>query len=257
MQSLKDTVAVVTGASSGFGEAIARTLADHGANLSIGARRLDRIEKVADEIQRTSKVEVWAQELDVRNTEHVEQFVEATLREFGQIDILVNNAGLALGKRDVSTAEEKDWVQMMETNFLGAYRMTKAVLPTMQERGKGHIVNVGSVAGHYPYEGGAGYCGSKYAVRAFSEVLRLETVEKGIKVSSVDPGLAETEFSLVRFSGDRTAAKKVYEGMTPLSAQDVADTVLFVVTRPSHVNIDEVMLTPLDQGTVFKVHRRT
>lgn len=257
MKRLTGKTAIVTGASSGFGEAIARTLAAEGANLAIGARREDRLMKLGSELSEKEKVSVFAQKLDVQETESVTAFVEGTLRYHKGVDMLVNNAGLALGRRELATADEADWVQMMETNFMGTFRMAKAVLPTMGILKKGHIVNIGSISGHLPYEGGAGYCGTKFAVKAMSQALRLENVERGIKVSLIDPGLAETEFSLVRFKWDEEKAKDVYQGMTPLSAQDVADAVLYVVTRPEHVVIDEMILTPLAQGGVHKVHRRT
>jgi 3-hydroxy acid dehydrogenase / malonic semialdehyde reductase len=257
MKRLQNKVAVVTGASSGFGAAIARAFAEEGAKLAIGARRGDRVGVLAKELEKKHGTQVFSMEIDVRKTESVRKFVEGALKTLKGIDILVNNAGLALGRREVATADEADWVQMMETNFLGMFRVTQAVLPTMTAQKSGHIVNIGSIAGHLSYEGGGGYCGSKFAVTAFSRALRLENVEKGIKVSLIDPGLAETEFSLVRFKWDEEAAKKVYEGMTPLTAEDVADTVLYVVTRPEHVVVEELLLTPLAQGGVHKVHRRT
>ncbi|MFH1262526.1 MAG: SDR family NAD(P)-dependent oxidoreductase [Pseudomonadota bacterium] len=258
MKSLKGRIAIVTGASSGFGEAIAKLFAKEGANLAIGARRRDRVERLAKELEAEHGTKVFFSDLDVRDRASVNYFVGGTLKAFDKrIDILVNNAGLAAGRHPVAEALEADWVEMMETNFLGMFHMTQAVLPTMTSQKSGHIVNIGSIAGQLAYDGGAGYCGSKFAVTAFSRSLRLETIEAGIKVSLIEPGLAETEFSLVRFKGDEAAAKKVYEGMTPLTAEDVADAVLYVVTRPAHVVIEELLLTPQAQGGVHKVHRRS
>jgi 3-hydroxy acid dehydrogenase / malonic semialdehyde reductase len=256
MKRLNGKVAIVTGASSGFGEAIAKGFAAEGANLALGARRSDRIEKLAGRLSKEFGTKIYFSDLDVRETGSVKRFIEGALKALKGADILVNNAGLAAGRHEVAVASEADWVQMVETNFLGMFRVTQAVLPTMTAQRRGHIVNIGSIAGHLAYEGGAGYCGSKFAVTAFSRSLRLETIEKGIKVTLIDPGLAETEFSLVRFKGDQAAAKKVYEGMTPLSAEDVADAVLYAVTRPEHVVIEELLLTPQAQGGVHKVHRR-
>ncbi len=253
MESLRGKTAIVTGASSGFGQAITLALAKEGVRLGIGARRADRISEVAKKLQ--AETEVFAHPLDVRETASVTQFIKKAESALGSLDIVVNNAGLALGLDPIVNAKEEDWQQMMETNFLGIYRVSQAVLPKMIEQKSGHIVNIGSTAGHFAYEGGAGYCGSKFAVNAMTQSLRLETVEHGIRVTSVDPGLAETEFSVVRFSGDQERADRVYSGMTPLSAQDVAETVIFVLTRPHHVNIDRVIMTPLAQGGAHKVVR--
>jgi NADP-dependent 3-hydroxy acid dehydrogenase YdfG len=257
MKRLVGKVAIVTGASSGFGEAIARSFAREGANLAIGARRVDRLQRLAAELTEREGSSVFFKELDVRDPASVKGFVAETVGCFKGVDILVNNAGLAAGRRELATADESDWERMIQTNFMGTFRMTQAVLPTMSAAKSGHVVNIGSIAGHLVYEGGAGYCGSKFAVKALSEALRLENVERGIKVSVIDPGMAETEFSLVRFRGNAEEAANVYRGMTPLSADDVADAVLYAVTRPPHVVIDEILLTPLAQGGVHKVHRRS
>lgn len=252
---LQNQVAIVTGATSGFGEAIARALAREGVSLAIGARREARLKGLEEELKQDSP-RILALPLDVRETDQVANFVREVVRKFGRIDILINNAGLALGKESILTAPEEDWVQMMDTNFLGVFRMTQAVLKEMKPKRKGHIVNIGSIAGHQAYEGGAGYCGSKFALTAFTKVLRSEVAESEIKVTSIDPGMAETEFSLVRFKGDAKTAKQVYDGVRPLVAADIAETVLFALTRPAHVNIDEIHLTTIDQPNANKVIRR-
>ncbi len=256
MGKLTNQVAIVTGASSGFGEAIARLFAAEGAQLAIGARRVDRLQKLASELKSKYGTPVFFQSLDVRDFASTSGFVAATKREFGKIDILVNNAGLALGRRDIVTGNENDWQTMLDTNIMGLFRMTRSVLEVMIPQGKGHVLNIGSIAGHFAYDGGGGYCASKFGVNAITQTLRMETLGKGIKVGSIDPGLAETEFGIVRFGGDREKAKKVYEGMTPLRAEDIAECALFFVTRPPHVNIDDMILTPLDQAGVFKVNRK-
>jgi hypothetical protein len=249
---LDGKVAVVTGASSGFGAAIARSLAAEGARLAIGARRVERLEALS----RGLPGEVLTARLDVTDPESVSAFAKAVLGRFGRVDILVNNAGGALGKDPLAVASEEDWERMVQSNFLGAFRMTRAFLPGMLERKIGHVVNLGSIAGHRAYEGGAGYCGVKAAVRSMTEALRLELAGTGVRVTTVDPGLAETEFSLVRFKGDAKAAAEVYRGMTPLTAGDVAECVRFALTRPPRVTIDELLVTASDQGGVVKVHRR-
>jgi len=257
MKKLDRKVMIVTGASSGFGEAIASLFAKEGAFLALGARRLEKISDLAKHLRKEWKVEVLDRLLDVRKSSQVEEFVDATIQRFGRIDILVNNAGLALGREETVSASESDWQQMIDTNFMGAFRMSKAVLQPMLKQGAGHIVNIGSIAGHFAYERGGGYCGSKFALNAMTEAMRMELLGTGVRVTSIDPGMAKTEFSLVRFKGDRAKAEKVYEGMTPLTAQDVAEAVLFAVTRPTHVNVDTLLLTATDQAGVHKIFRRT
>lgn len=257
MEKLTGKVVVVTGASSGFGEAIATALAGQGVRLALGARREKRLEVLAQKLSDAHGVQILTHPVDVQETKEVDDFVRATIDRFGRIDILVNNAGLALGKRDILTADEADWQQMVGTNFFGVFRMTRRVLEDMLPRKQGHIVNIGSIAAHHTYEGGGGYCASKFAMRAMTEILRMELVDKNIRVTAVDPGMAETEFSLVRFKGDAENAKKVYEGMRPLVAQDVAECVLFAVTRPLHVNIDDIVVSSTDQAFAGKVIRRT
>jgi NADP-dependent 3-hydroxy acid dehydrogenase YdfG len=239
-------VAVVTGASSGIGEATARRLATEGFDVVVGARRLDRLEAVAAEIGGRAIA------LDVTDTASVDAFCA----QVPDCRLLVNNAGGALGRDAVANADEEEWRWMYDANVLGVMRMTRALLPKLEASGDGHIVMIGSIAGHDPYVGGAGYNAVKFAVRAVTMVLRLELVGKPIRITSIDPGMVDTEFSLVRFHGDESKAAAVYEGMTPLTGDDVADCVAFAVTRPSHVNIDEMIVMPRDQAAASVVHRR-
>ncbi len=244
-------IAVVTGASSGIGEATARGLAGAGFHVVVGARRGDRVTAVANELGGT------AFQLDVRELSSIEAFVRAIDSEFQQVEILINNAGLAAGKAPLAESSDDDWVQMMETNVLGILRMTKAMLPLLRRAPRAHIVNLGSVAGFEIYVGGAGYTASKHAVRAITKTLRLELMGEPIRVTEVMPGLVETEFSVVRFKGDRDRAANEYRGMQPLTGEDVADCILWAVTRPPNVNIDELVVRPIAQATARDVARKT
>jgi len=238
---------VVTGASSGIGAATARALAKDGFSVVIGARRLDRLRTVAEPIG------ARALPLDVTDQASVDAFVA----DIHEARVLVNNAGGALGREPIERADLETWLRMYEMNFLGTVRVTKALLPALERSGDGHVVIIGSVAALEAYEGGAGYTGAKHAERILSETLRLELVGRPIRITEVDPGLVETEFSLVRFSGDEKKARAVYAGMTPLTAEDVADCIAFAVTRPSHVNIDQIVVKPRDQATAAVIHRLT
>jgi NADP-dependent 3-hydroxy acid dehydrogenase YdfG len=239
-------VAVVTGASSGIGEATARRLAAQGFSLVLGARREDRLRMVAESIGAR-----WAT-LDVTDAGSVEGFCA----EVGECRVLVNNAGGAVGLDPIEQASVDDWLAMYQTNVLGTLRMTKRLLPTLEASGDGHVVVIGSVAGFDPYVGGAGYNAAKFAERAMTKVLRLELLGRPVRVTEIDPGLVETEFSMVRFRGDAARAAAVYRGVTPLAAADVADCVAFAVTRPPHVNIDSLVVLARDQAGAAAVHRR-
>jgi len=237
--------AVVTGASSGIGEATARRLAANGWDVLIGARRTDRLAALADDIGAR-----WAP-LDVTDQGSVEAFCA----DIGELNLLVNNAGGAKGLAEFAQVKDQEWRWMFETNVLGLVWVTRALLPALERSGDGHIVNVGSIAGIETYEGGAGYTSAKHAVRAITETLRLELLGKPIRVTEVEPGLVETEFSVVRFGGDEARAKKVYEGLTPLTAEDIAECIVWSAERPSHVNIDFIVVKPRDQALATKVHR--
>jgi NADP-dependent 3-hydroxy acid dehydrogenase YdfG len=216
----------------------------------VGARRLDRLERVAGE-------DGVALPLDVTDLESVKAFVAEVSKRFGRIDVLVNNAGGALGLAPIAQAEDDDWIGMWKVNVLGLMYMTRACLPLLRKAKHGHIVNLGSIAGFETYKGGAGYTAAKHAVRAISRTLRLELNGEPIRVTEIAPGLVETEFSMVRFHGDRKAARSVYQGMKPLTAEDVADCIVFAVTRPPHVDIDEIVIRPVAQATASVVARKT
>jgi NADP-dependent 3-hydroxy acid dehydrogenase YdfG len=243
----KPRIAVITGASSGFGAAAARALAGEGFEVVLGARREDRLETLARELGGR-----WAP-LDVTVPASVDAFCAALER----VDVLVNNAGNAFGAETIADADETKWSAMFELNVLGVLRMTRALLPKLIASGDALVVNLGSIAGFETYAGGAGYTASKHALRALTRTLRIELLGQPVRVTEIAPGLAETEFALVRFAGDAARAAKVYEGMTPLGAHDIGEAVAWVATRPSHVNIDELVIRPRDQATAMLVHRRT
>ena len=242
--------AVVTGGSAGIGAATVQRLASEGFAVITGARRLDRLREVADPVGATALT------LDVTDPESVASFADATARQTDGVALLVNNAGGALGLDRVEDAREEQWEWMYQSNVLGTLRMTRALLPSLIASGGGHIVNVGSIAGFETYPGGAGYTAAKHALRALTRTLRLELIGQPVRVTEVAPGLVETEFSKVRFEGDAERAKQVYSGMTPLTAADIADCIAWAATRPPHVNIDELVVRPLDQAAATLVHRR-
>jgi NADP-dependent 3-hydroxy acid dehydrogenase YdfG len=238
--------AVVTGASAGIGAATARHLAAAGFHVVLGARRTERLQALAEELDAD-----WAP-LDVTDDTSVAAFCDRVDR----CDVLVNNAGGALGMEPVEAADLDRWQVMYDTNVLGVVRMTQALLPALEASGDGHVVIVGSIAGIEPYPGGAGYNAAKFGVHAVRDVLRQELLGRPVRVTEIAPGLVETEFSLVRFDGDADRAAAVYEGMTPLTADDVAETITWCVTRPPHVNVDHLLLLPRDQAGATRVHRR-
>ncbi|MCL4449470.1 MAG: SDR family NAD(P)-dependent oxidoreductase [Actinobacteria bacterium] len=240
-------VAVVTGASSGIGKATAITLAQAGYKVVLGARRMDRLVRLAAEIDGI------AMHLDVTDPASVEAFTS----KIEKTNILVNNAGGALGLDPVAEANEQYWEWMYQANVLGSLRMTKALLPKLEASNNGHIVLVTSVAAHEVYRSGGGYTAAKHAQSALGLTLRLELLGKPVHITEIAPGMVETEFSITRFEGDQKRAKQVYENMTPLSAEDVADCILWAVTRPPHVNIDTIVVKPLDQARAREIHRST
>lgn len=242
----------VTGASSGFGAAVARRFAADGTRVVVSARRTDRLADLAAELGSS----VHAVELDVTDADAITRVVAELPDEFADIDVLVNNAGLALGLEPAQRSDLTDWDRMIDTNCKGLVHVTRAILPGMVERGRGHVVNLGSVAGTYPYPGGNAYGATKAFVHQFSLNLRSDLHGTGVRVTSIEPGMADTEFSTVRFSGDETKADAVYEGMRPLTADDVADTIHWAATRPEHVNINVIELMPTAQSfAAFQVAR--
>ena len=238
--------AVVTGASSGIGAATARALAADGWEVIVGARRVDRLDALATGIGGR------AHPLDVTDGASVDAFVASV----GDCRLLVNCAGGALGLSPIADADDAQWQTMYDTNVLGVLRMTKGLLPALEDSGDGQVVTIGSIAGYDPYPGGAGYNAAKFAVRALMGVLRQELLGRPVRVCEIDPGLVETEFSLVRFGGDAERAAAVYAGVEPLSADDVAECVRWVAARPSHVNIDQLVVLARDQVGARQVHRR-
>ncbi len=242
MAPLEEKTAVVTGASSGIGAATARALADAGARVAVGARRVDQLDEDLVTLQ-----------LDVTDRASSERFVESAVSELGGIDILVNNAGLSLGREPFGESNDEDEATVIETNVLGLMRTTRLCLPHIRDGG--HIVNIGSVAGRQAYENGAVYIASKFAVRGFTYALREDLLGRPIHLTTVDPGLVETDFSKVRYRGDQERAKKVYEGVEPLTPADIAECVLFAITRPHHVNVDELVVKALAQSTGTRIIR--
>ncbi|MEI9863335.1 MAG: SDR family NAD(P)-dependent oxidoreductase [Limisphaerales bacterium] len=256
--SLKKRWILITGASSGFGAAAARAFGAEGTQLLLGARRVDRLKRVAAESRKAGAVAAHFHELDVSKTESVERFIGWARKKMGaqKLHVLINNAGGAHGVDTVADGKDADWEAMFQSNVLGVLRMTRAAIPLLARDAGASILNIGSVAGHAAYEGGAAYCAAKAGELQITRAVRLELLGTGIRVGTVDPGLAETEFSIVRLKGDTSKAKKVYEGMTPLAAADIADILVWIASRPAHVNIDELIVKPVDQAAIGKVHRR-
>ncbi|MCS7055508.1 MAG: SDR family oxidoreductase [Thermoflexales bacterium] len=250
--SLRDRIVFITGASSGIGEACARAFAAQGAKLVLCARRYERLQKLAEALP--VPTHIFA--LDVTDRRAVETAVATLPDEFRAVDILINNAGLSRGLNKFHEGSVEDWEEMINTNIKGVLYVTRAILPGMIERQRGHIINLGSVAGHYAYQNGAVYCLSKAAIKSLTESLKQDLLGTPIRVSSVDPGLVETEFSIVRFHGDVERAKKVYEGVKPMTADDVADAIVFCATRPPHVNINFMVMMAVGQSTPTTVYRQ-
>ena len=249
-------VAVITGASAGIGAAAARSLARVGFSVVLGARRAERLATLAEAIEvqvGAGGPRTRARALDVTSAESVTAF----LAEEPRVDLLVNNAGLASGMEPVAEASVDDWRYMYEVNVLGVLRLTRACLPALLASGDGHVVNIGSIASFETYPGGAGYTASKHALRAVTRTLRKELLGKPVRVTEICPGMVETEFSEVRFRGDKERAAAVYQGMEPLTAADIADCITWAATRPARVNIDEIVVRPRDQAAATMVHRRS
>ncbi len=256
MLSLKDKIVFVTGASSGIGQAAAEAFAALGARVLMCARRTDRLETLARRLETAHKVPVHPFGLDVRDRAAVDAAVAALPADWRAVDVLVNNAGLSRGLDKLPGGLVSDWEEMIDTNVKGLLYVTRAVLPGMIDRGRGHIINVGSVAGLEVYPAGNAYCATKFAVRALTKGLRLDLSGTPVRVSEVAPGMVETEFSLVRFHGDAERAAKVYQGLTPLSPEDIADAIVWCATRPLHVNVSDVVIWPTAQASTAVVHRK-
>jgi serine 3-dehydrogenase len=255
MNRIQGKTVLVTGASAGIGEACARAFASHGANLILAARREERLASLKEELESRHNIAVRTQVLDVRSRSDVEAFAEAITAEGLVPDVLLNNAGKAKGLDKLHEGDVDDWEDMIDTNVKGLLYMSRSILPLMVERDSGHVVNIGSVAGHQVYPMGAVYNSSKFAVRAINEGMNLDLVGTNIRVTSIDPGLVETEFSLVRFHGDADRADTVYQGYRPLSGEDIADIACFVVNLPEHVDIVDLVVLPTAQRNAYVVHK--
>jgi 3-hydroxy acid dehydrogenase / malonic semialdehyde reductase len=255
MAMLKDKIIFITGASSGIGAACANYFAKSGAKLLLCARRLEVLNNLALQLQGDG-VEIHTFKLDVRQYAEVKETLKALPKKWQKVDVLVNNAGLAAGLETVQEGNIQDWEEMIDTNVKGLLYVTREILPQMVDRNSGHIINIGSIAGHQIYPKGAVYCATKSAVNVLSNGLRLDLFGTKVRVSTVDPGAVETNFSVVRFKGDTKRAAAVYEGMDALTPNDIADAVLYCATRPPHINISEVIIMPTDQVSATMVSRK-
>ena len=255
MSSIKNKIVLITGASSGFGEACAKLFAKNGAKLILAARRKNRLDLLCKELKRKYGSETTALELDVRNRRQVEKIIGNLPAKWKNIDILINNAGLSRGLDKIQEGSIQDWEEMLDTNVKGLLYVSRAVLPLMVKRNSGHVVNIGSIAGHEVYPKGNVYCASKHAVDAITKGMRMDLNGTNIKVTTIDPGLAETEFSLVRFRGNSEKAEAVYKGLEALTADDIADAVYYAVTRRTNFVVAEMVLLPLCQASAQVVHR--
>lgn len=256
MGKLNNKTVFITGASAGIGKACAVSFAEEGANLILSARRKEKLDALSENIKSKYGVKVYSFELDVRNYEKVKEKISSLPDEWKQIDILINNAGLAKGFSKINDGDIEDWEAMIDTNVKGLLYVTRYILPLMIERKEGHVINLGSIAGHQVYPYGNVYCATKFAVNSLSEAIRMDTLENNIRVTNIAPGLVKTEFSEVRFNGDNERAENVYRGIEPLTGEDIADLVLFAATRKSHVNINEIVVTPTAQASATQVFRK-
>lgn len=256
MSLLYNKIVFITGASSGIGKACAELFAKEKANLILTARRVERIKTLAKKLEKEFGIKTKCVKLDVRDFHQVKKVINSLENNWKKIDILINNAGLSRGLDKIYEGKKEDWDEMIDTNIKGLAYVTRHVVPLMLKRKKGHVINIGSTAGHEVYPNGNIYAATKFAVKALSQSTRLDVLDKGIKVTSIDPGMVDTEFSLVRFRGNKIRAKNVYKGLKPLSPKDVAEAVLFSATRPTDVNINQIILTPLAQASSTQVYRK-
>lgn len=249
-------IALITGVTSGIGNASAHKLAQNNYNLIITGRRRELLENLKKELGIKYKCDVLALNFDVRDQKMVDKMIASIPEPWRKIDVLINNAGLAAGLNPVQSGDIQDWEQMIDTNVKGLLYITRSVAPLMIENGSGHIINISSIAGKEVYENGNVYCATKHAVDALTKGMRIDLLKHNIKVTSISPGMVDTEFSLVRFKGDKAKADKVYEGLTPLFAEDIAEAILFVVTRPPHVNINDMLIMPTAQANATVTFRQ-
>ena len=256
MASIQNQIVVVTGASSGIGASCAKMFAKEGTSLVLAARRGDKLEAVATELKRAYQSKVYLLEMDVSDRRAVEASIASLPESWRKVDILVNNAGLSRGIDKLQSGDIQNWEEMIDTNLKGLLYVTRSLLPGMVEREHGQIINIGSIAGHQAYTGGNVYCATKAAVRTLSQGLKMDLLGTPIRVSCVDPGTVETDFSNVRFRGDTERAKKVYQGMNALTPDDIAEIVVFCATRPAHVNMSEVLVLATDQSSATMINRQ-
>ena len=256
MVSIQGQIVAITGASSGIGASCAKMFAPKGASLILAARRREKLEAVAAEIRQTYQSKVYLLEIDVSDRAMVETSIATLPEPWNEVDILVNNAGLSRGLDKLQQGKIQNWEEMIDTNLKGLLYVTRSLLPGMVERNQGHIINIGSIAGHQAYVGGNVYCATKAAVRTLSQGLKMDLLGTPIRVSCVDPGTVETEFSQVRFRGDTKKAEKVYQGFNPLTPDDIAEVVVFCATRPPHVNMSEVLVLATDQSSATMINRQ-
>ncbi len=255
MEILKGKIVFITGASAGIGKATAEAFASEGANLIITARRIERLNDLADELTEKYGAEVLPVKLDVTDKNEVAETINTLPEKWSKIDILVNNAGLGRGLNKLYEDNIDGWEEMIDTNIKGLLYVTRNIVPGMVERKSGHVINLGSIAGHEAYGGGSVYCATKHAVTAITRSLRIDLLGTGVRVSTVDPGMVETEFSIVRFYGDEEKAKSVYKGLQPLTGKDIAEAIIFCATRPPHANINEMIIMPSAQANAYFSHR--
>ncbi len=253
---MNQKIALITGATSGIGLETALLLAQNNYNLILTGRRNDRLAELRERLQSSSEARVLMLNFDIRNRKETETALESIPQEWRAVDLLINNAGLAAGLAPINSADVDDWENMIDTNVKGLLYTSRIVSSWMIENGKGHIINISSIAGKETYPNGTVYCGTKHAVSAISKAMRVELLPYGIKVSTIAPGAVETEFSLVRFRGDKERANNVYKGFDPLTAKDIAETILFIASRPAHVNIDDLLIMPTSQGSARDFHRK-
>jgi len=256
MKNLAGKTVFITGASSGIGKATAHAFAESGARLLLCARRLDKLTEIAGDLTKAGAADVHCFELDVSNRKAVESTLAGLPAEWTSIDVLVNNAGLSRGLNKVYEDDPDNWEEMIDTNVKGLLYVTRAIVPGMVQRNFGHVISLGSTAGYVTYPGGAVYCASKAAEHVISEGLKIDLMGTAVRVTSIDPGMAETNFSEVRFRGDSEKAAKVYQNITPLQAEDVADAIVWAASRPAHVNIHNILLTSIDQANSLVLNRR-
>lgn len=249
-------IAIITGATSGIGRATAEILARNDYDIVITGRRMEKLEELEEQIRLKTEADVLSLAFDIRDQDAVLKACGQLTGKWEDVDVLVNNAGLAAGMSHIHEGSVDDWEQMIDTNIKGLLYITRNISPGMVKRQKGHIINIGSIAGKEAYENGNVYNATKFAVDGLTQGMRIDLVDHGIKVTSIDPGAVETEFSLVRFKGDSEKADRVYDGFTPLYAEDIAETILFVVTRPPHVNIDDMVVMPTAQARSRKINRK-